>query len=220
MAEYATSTDIVNKALQHLGCPLITSITALTKNAVNMNFAYDKCRQAELRAHIWNFSIAYANLRPAPTPTQTFQNGETRNRFAMPSGYARLAAQDPHYQGISNQGSSGGVQWTDYSIEAGTLLTASTSVILRYAMDATAVPTFDALFCESVAARIAFDTCEVITQSLQKRAQISEIYTQRIAEARRMNLIEAGTDEPLEAEVDLIRINRGLPPQQQQQRGR
>lgn len=221
MAEYATSVDIANKALQHLGAPLIATLADNSKNAVQMNFAYDKCRQAELRAHVWQFSIAYSTLAAASPATQAFQNGSVRNRYTLPSNYVRMAQQDPHTAGVSNQNVTAGLQWSDYAIEGTILLTAASSVILRYASDVSTVSLFDALFDEALAARIAFDTCEVITQNLQKRSQMASIYGERIALAQTLNLIEAAADEPTELMAAFARINmpEGGSPQPQPRGG-
>lgn len=218
MAEYSASVDIANKALQHLGAPLIATLADNSKNAVQMNFAYDKCRQAELRAHVWQFSIAYATLVAASPATQTFQNGAVRNRFTLPANYVRMAQQDPHTAGVSNQNVTAGLQWSDYAVEGTILLTAQSSVILRYASDITTVASFDALFDEALAARLAFDTCEVITQNFQKRSQMAQIYAERIGLAQTLNLIESAADEPTELMAAFARINMpegGAQPQPQ-----
>jgi hypothetical protein len=222
MAEYTTSVDIANKALQHLGAPLIATLADNSKNAVQMNFAYDKCRQAELRSHVWQFSIAYSTLAAASPATQAFQNGAVRNRFTLPANYVRMAQQDPHTAGVSNQNVTAGLQWSDYSVEGTILLTANPSVLLRYASDITTVTAFDALFDEALAARLAFDTCEVITQNLQKRGQMAQIYAERIAMAQTLNLIETAADEPTELEAMFSRINQNPngPVQPQQGGGR
>jgi hypothetical protein len=218
MAEYATSVDIANKALLHLGASMIVAFTDNSKNAVTMNFLYDKCRQAELLSTVWKFSIAYQTLVAGSPATQAYQNGTTRNRFVLPSSYVRMADQDPRTAGTATQGSSAGLQWRDYSVESGNILTAQTSVILRFVSDVTIVTTFDALFCEMLAARIAFDACEVITQNLQKRAQIAQMYADRFAMAKLLNLIETATDEPIEAEAMLARIALPAPGAQPQPR--
>ena len=219
MAEYQSQVDIQNKALLHLGATMITTINDQSKNAIITTFQYDKCRVAELRAHVWQFAIAYSNL--VLDSVQSFQNGAIRNRFLLPTGYIRLAQQDPHTAGVTNQGTSAGTRWGDYSVEGPLLLTANTSVLLRYVEDQTTVTAFDGMFDEALALRIAFDSCEAITQNLQKRQMIGQMYAERIGQAMLLNLIETATDEPMEAQVNLVRVNQNLnPPAPAQQRQR
>ena len=50
--------DIMNRACQHLGVPRITSLNPIddTKEAAELNFVYDKVRQAELESNLWRFA--------------------------------------------------------------------------------------------------------------------------------------------------------------------
>ncbi len=64
MSNYSSPADIANRALQHLGATHITTLTDNSKNAYETNFAYDKCRRAELRANAWNFAARRLVLRP------------------------------------------------------------------------------------------------------------------------------------------------------------
>ena len=221
MAEYQSQVDIQNKALLHLGATMITTTGDQSKNAIITTFQYDKCRVAELRAHVWQFAIAYSTLSAASPTTQAFQNGAVRNRFTLPANYIRLAQQDPHTAGVTNQGTSAGTRWGDYSIEGPILLTANASVLLRYVEDQEVVTTFDGMFDEALALRIAFDSCEAITQNLQKQQMIGQMYAERIGQAMLLNLIETATDEPMEAQVNLVRVNQNPnPPAPAQQRQR
>jgi hypothetical protein len=235
-------------ALIHLGANMIATLTDNSKNAVIMNFLYDKCRQDEARAHGWQFNITYLQLVPsisiAGPSTVTFQNGAKRNAFLLPyaafiadpvtsntpypapplpnavAAYLRLASQLPHTASNANQGVSAGVQWSDYQVEGYRLLTSQSSVLLRYFADNTNVAQFDAMYCNAVALRIAWYACETITQNANKRIQIGQMYAEQIALARRLNLIETATDEPVENEILLTRIGTNPNPPAPQQRQR
>ena len=50
---------------------------------------------------------------------------------------------------------------------------------------------------------------------------MAQIYNERIIQAARINLIKTATDEPMEDQLNLIRVNAGAPqpaPQPQRQR--
>jgi hypothetical protein len=64
---FKTALDIANAACQHMGCARITSFDTSVDDSVQadeLNFRYDKVRQAELRRNVWRFSIRTALLRP------------------------------------------------------------------------------------------------------------------------------------------------------------
>jgi|SRR5215472_2441573 len=222
MAEYTSSVDICNKALQELGCARITTLLDNSRNAAECNFLYDKARVALLREYVWGFSIAYFTLTAGSPTTQAFQSGDTRNRFNLPPGFMRLADQNPRTAGRLTQATTGGVKSTDYSIEGSFLLTANASVLLRYANDVTNVTLMDPLFCDALAARMCVDgLAETLTQNVQKR-QLAELrYEKRIALAKLIQVIEAASDEPIEEALKTAKMLE-MPPQPQpaQQQGR
>lgn len=71
---FSSPTDVVNRGLQHLGVPRISSINPPdnSKNAAEAAFVYDKCRRAELRANLWNFSARRLILRSYSSTTAFF----------------------------------------------------------------------------------------------------------------------------------------------------
>ena len=58
----ASEVDIANRALQKLGAESIVSLTQDSENARACNLCYEPIRDAELRAHPWNFAIKRASL--------------------------------------------------------------------------------------------------------------------------------------------------------------
>lgn len=221
MALYTTSADIANRALQLIGATAIVNITDLNKNAVACNFFYDKARALELRLHPWNFAVKYTTLSAA-AGTVTYQNGQTRSQFTLPTDYARLADQNPRAAGTTVQTVSAATKYTDYAVEGGSLVTATAAPIhLRYIGLISTVTLFDPLFCEALAAMMAMGLIPLLTQSPQKFQLAQSYYAFIIAEAKRANLIEAGADEPVEEMLDLTRMNtQELPTAPPPQRGR
>jgi hypothetical protein len=59
--------DIANRALQHVGAPLITSLTAQDRGAIQINQCYTGLRKAELRRNVWTFACRKAVLYPINT---------------------------------------------------------------------------------------------------------------------------------------------------------
>lgn len=66
---FTTAEDIANRAIQHVGAKRITSLSDLSKQALEINFCYDKLRQAELRRSVWRFATRRATLRAFTTTT-------------------------------------------------------------------------------------------------------------------------------------------------------
>lgn len=69
MAAFKTSTDIANRALQHVGARRITSLLDNSKAASEVNACYDGLREAELRRNVWVAATRRAVLRPIDTTT-------------------------------------------------------------------------------------------------------------------------------------------------------
>lgn len=94
---YTTALDIANRACQHVGAPRIASLSENSKAATEINFCYDKLRQAELQAHLWRFSIRKAPLRALTSTTKfitfptyaagtTYQQGDIVNDTSLNAG--------------------------------------------------------------------------------------------------------------------------------------
>jgi hypothetical protein len=72
----------------------------------------------------------------------------------------------------------------------------STPIIYRFVADTVDVPSFDALFCEGLGARIGLEVCEPLTQSTAKKQAIASEYQKFINLAKAQNAILEGADEP------------------------
>jgi hypothetical protein len=72
-------------------------------------------------------------------------------------------------------------------------------IVFRFAADIVDVTKMDDQFCKGLACQLATATCEKITQSRGKLADIASAFKLFMGEARLLNAIEKG---PLDAEED------------------
>jgi hypothetical protein len=121
----------------------------------------------------------------------------TRNVFRLPAGFLRKVPQDPKAGSQSWLGAPSGGEYDDWNIE-GRYLTSrrSDAILLRFVTDTIDVASFDDMFCEGLAARIALEICEPVTQSAAKQGAITQEYQKFMGEAREINAIETGPEEP------------------------
>jgi hypothetical protein len=129
-----------------------------------------------------------------------------RNAYRLPAGYLRMAPQDPKAGINPALGAPAGLTYSDWTFEGDYFVTADADVIvLRFVADVTDVHKMDDLFCEALAARVALEVCETLTQSTTKLAGIEKLYDKFLGIATKTNAIEAGADEPPEDEYITVR---------------
>jgi hypothetical protein len=123
-----------------------------------------------------------------------------RNIYQLPTGFLRLAQQDPKSANAPVLGTSGGIQFNDWEFNGNFFVSAQTKglQIMRFVADVTDVPSMDPTFCEGLACRVGLELVETLTQSGEKKKAITSEYEAFIATARLINAIEIGTTEPLE----------------------
>lgn len=175
----ASAVQICNLALQKLGAARINSLTEDGRNARECNAAYELMRDAELRAHPWNFARARAQLAEDSTaPDFGFDH-----QYTLPSDFLRLHPDS---------------EVDDWQIEGRKILTDDDAPLeIIYIKRVTDTAQFDALFVVALANRLAMQLCEKITQSNTKKAEALRDYVLSIREARRVNAIEnVATDPP------------------------
>jgi hypothetical protein len=181
----ASEVDICNRALQKLGAKRITALSDDSVNARACNSAYSHVRDAELRAHPWNFAIARAEL----AADATAPDWGRANAYQLPSNFLCMVNDYPE----DNDNSK------DWVIEGRKILTDdSDPIYIRYIKKETDTSQFDSLFVEALATKLAFELCEEITQSNTKKEGLRQDYEQVIRNARRMNAIEKVSSEPPE----------------------
>lgn len=181
----ASEVEICNRALQKLGASRINTLSENTANARACNAAYEPVRDAELRAHSWNFAIERAALAADATAPSW---GRT-NSFTLPAAFLRLL--NPYPEDDTNS--------RDWQIESGKILTDDAAPLyIRYIKKVTDTNAMDPLFREALASKLAMEMCEKITQSNSKKAAASDDYKHAIREARRVNAIENVPTTPVE----------------------
>jgi hypothetical protein len=121
----------------------------------------------------------------------------TKNVFRLPAGFLREAPQDPKAGSTSWLGAPTNSLYNDWLFENHYLLTSCGNVIvLRFVADMQDVSRMKTMFCEGLAARIAMEVCEPLTNSTAKLGAITQAYNKVMGEARQINAIEAGSEEP------------------------
>lgn len=174
-------TDICNSALQRVGAASITSLAENSREARQCNIAYDSNRRDELRRHNWNFAIKRAVLAPdSESPAFDYDY-----QFTLPSDCLRVLR--PAETNL------------DWAIEGRKILTNDGDTLyLRYIADIEDPSMFDPSFYNVVAAALAIDLCEPLTQSNTKKAQLIQDYKDSVADAKRVDAFESGPEEAAE----------------------
>lgn len=131
----------------------------------------------------------------------------TRNAFRLPAGFLRPAPADPKAGARAWLGAHVGLPADDLTYE-GLYITAGfsrTFMMLRFVADVQDVTTFDDMFCEGLAARLALEGAPTLTEGKRERAcQVA--YRAAMSEARTVDAIEAGPTEQTEDEYVTVRL--------------
>lgn len=186
----ASSVEISNRALSILGEARIVSMDDNNKAARAMKARFDILRDAELEAHAWRFAVKRTTLAASVD--------------VPPWGYSYIYDRPtddlrPLRVGNSNVNSltlgvqyeaSGYVSDGLYEIVEGRIQT-NQSAPLNYEYIARITDTgqFSSLFVEALAARLAADAAEEITQSNTKQQAAGLQYKNALSEARRVNAL-------------------------------
>jgi len=142
-----------------------------------------------------------------PVGSGPSSQAQTRNVYRLPAAFLREAPQDPKAGSVSFLGAPTGLMYNDWEFEANYLVTREIDPItFRFVADFTSVPDMDPMFCEGLGARIAFEVCETLTQSTAKLINIEKAYEKFMTEARLVNGIETGAEEPPEDDYITCRI--------------
>lgn len=183
-----TSVDIANRALSMLGEKRITALTDDNKQGRAMNARYALLRDAELVAYPWRFAIKRVKLYSSGTAPEWGYS----SLYALPNDCLRtikVGGDGVNAQtiGVMHEGSgytSG--QRAAYEIIEGELHTnLSSPVDFEYIAQITDVTKFNTLFIEVLAARLAADAAEELTQSDGKKKYAIAIYDETLSTARR-----------------------------------
>lgn len=131
----------------------------------------------------------------------------TRNIFRLPANYLRMAQQNPKNGVYSFLGAPTGNYMKDWVLEGDFLLSQfDRAILFRFVADVVNVREMDDMFCEGLAARMAYETCEYITNSSKKKDDCMIAYNKFMGEARIVNGIENGPTEPPEDDFIACRV--------------
>jgi len=178
----ASRTDIANLALTRLGAAAISSLTDASVAAGVMDTLFAPTVEAELRANLWQFSRARALLAQlADAPAFGFAA-----QYLLPADFLRLLRVHVGYS-VPLQATGN----PPYSIEANRILVDHAGPLpIQYVARVTDTGQFDALFVQVLAARLAFEACERLTNSNTKKQMLADDYAQALKTARRANAVE------------------------------
>lgn len=173
---------ICNRALEKLGATPITSLSDDSREGRACNRTYEPLRNKLLREHVWNFAVKRDDLAAATTTPSWGYSYE----FPLPDDFLRLL----EIQDIA-----------DYQIEAaddGTRVIRCDDagpIYIRYVALVTDTAKFDPLFDEALACLIAFELCEELTQSNNKKAAAGEDLRRALQTAKTVDAQENPPDE-------------------------
>lgn len=182
----ASQVDIANKALSILGAARITAITDNTKSARAISAHWDMVRRAEIRKHFWAFALKRDALPAlADAPAWGFDTA-----YQLPADFLRLFQINDTFV-VPAQTDYRTMDDSAWAIEGGAVLcNFGAPLKIRYVRDIMDTASFDPLFADVMAARLAYDACEEITNSTNKQAAAGERYKQCLNDAVRANSIE------------------------------
>lgn len=173
----ASQVEIFNRALQKLGAARVNSTTEKTRNARSCAAAYAIVRDALLREYRWTFAIKRASL-PALADAPVHGPGVA---YQLPPDFLRLLPPDDECTpGID-----------DRLIEGQSIVTDSTGPLeIIYIAKVTETDKYSSSFVKALAADLAFEICEDITNSNTRKESCREDKKQAIREAKRSHAIE------------------------------
>jgi hypothetical protein len=154
-----------------------------------MNARFDLLRDAELSAYPWRFAVKRTQLAASTeTPSwgySTIYERPTDDLRPIKVGNAYVNAQSV---GVMYESSGYSVEEAPYEIIEGKIHTnISAPLDYEYIMRVTDSGKFDPLFVEALAARLAMDAAEEMTQSAGKKDFAAAVYGKVLTEARRVN---------------------------------
>ncbi|MGF1626285.1 MAG: hypothetical protein ACFCVH_15495 [Alphaproteobacteria bacterium] len=165
----ASVVEICNRALDKLGEAPIVSLADDVKASRACARAFAPVRDAVLRDHPWNCAIRRTVLAAeAEAPAWGFAR-----RFPLPADCLRVLAVAAEAEGA---------RWV---VEGRAVLTdAAAPLRIRYVRRLVDTALFDPLLAEALAARLAIELCEALTQSNTKRQLLLEDYAEIVGRAR------------------------------------
>lgn len=161
-----------------------------------MNRAYEPVKLSELRKHFWNFSIKRASL-PASATVPAFGKG---HYFPLPGDFLMLAPVDQAFGTQTGGAISGQPEQHDWQIEGNQIASNESGPLqIRYVSSDILESLFDVSFAEALAASLALNTVEELTNSNTKAQNLDKYYDTQIKMARKRNAFE---NRPVQSPLD------------------
>jgi len=180
----ASDVAICNLALQKLGAERIVSLTQDHPNARHCNVAFAPTRNKLLRRYAWSFAKARASLAAhATAPAFDFDYA-----YPVPTDFMRLILPPNEVDWIVER----------HQGRRAILSNDTGPLEIRYIATVEDPTEFDPLFDDALAAALAWQMCEAITQSNTKKADLVEEFKEGIRVARQMNAFEVLPAEAVE----------------------
>lgn len=139
--------------------------------------------------------VAYAPIL-YPIGTGPATDNSTANVYRLPANFLRRAPRDPKAGVQSDLGAPTELIADDWEFEGNYIVSRQQDpMVLRFVADIADVTKMDPMFCEALAARIAAETCETLTQSTQKLIILEKVYEAAMSMAVLQNGIEVGSED-------------------------
>lgn len=170
----ASQTAICNRALELLGKDPIVNLSSSVPQAKALRRLFVESRRATLEMHPWNFAKTRASLpASATTPAWGFSRG-----FPVPSDFVRLVSveNEPRFE---LEADPSGSQWI--------LTNAAAPLNILYIYDVTDTGRYTPSFVEAFASKLAWDACEDVTGSNQKKATAEVALKAAMLQAQKSN---------------------------------
>lgn len=162
----ASIVDICNLALTKLGQIRITSLSDNNKAARACNLYFPYARDFVLRAHNWNCVTTRVQLAPLST-TPAF---DFAYEYQQPSDCIKVVEVDTSYP---------------WMVEGRKILTdQGTTLDIRYQKREEDPNQYDSLLTATIAARLAYELAEELTQSNTKKDEAMQDFQISLSEAR------------------------------------
>lgn len=183
-----TETSICNLGLQILGAGRISSLADESKAAREMNACYTSVRDTELEKHVWKF----ARKQATPALRSEAPEHSYNYAFALPDDclYLVLPADAD----------------CDWEIHENAIYTnEGESIEITYIARITDPAKYPPSFVAALAAALAQQTCEAITQSTGKLKNAEAKYVAAINMARRTNALQRRPQQAVESSWSRVR---------------
>lgn len=167
--------------------------TTITRGTTSTNWVL-------LGAMLKSMAILY------PVGAGPLSQAGTRNLYRFPANHLRKAPQAPKAGVGSFLGAPTGLPFDDWELSGNYIVTNdSQPFAYRFVADITNVRDMDDMFCEGLGARVGYEVCPKLTQSVSKRTDIAAAYKTFMGEARIVSGIDGGATEMPEDDLLTVR---------------